>query len=779
MSTPLPDRLLAPSSAATADNDERHAQRSPSAALAGPGTTRQNRKLQLRKAGFRGKTVTQRNITPNAVTPEAWINRNAVHEHSPCPDGRSPLGLGYDTAMAKQSPGNGGILQEVTNSSLRRKDRKPRAETLVSIFQDDDDSAADENQPAYAHDERQAPFCPSPRTSSFPKISKKRHGDQKRQSSGSETTRYIDHLETELAAAQERLMSMTSPTVTKARSLKMRALSAETRTLQDEIAQWESTFQERVDEEVERRTGAETRLRARMRELESTADEKDQRIKELEHQAELNSEALQAAEKANTELEKRVELFSEMLATSPKKINVQMEAPPRERRRHIRPKSMFPRVPTTGAPLPFSTPVTVPSSSPAGVEGETEGDSSLPRFNLALPFDVHTPYTNLRHSVDVGSMSAESTSAGGRPLSIASDYVSDNFHAHTPGVTALESLAHSIAKVRTGRRMRRFQAGAVGPKPLILPTTSSYGPIPASAPALGENETPPSYPFPAVPLWQNMDMLQSPLLGRRRASTIAGGPATIERSPSPLPHATPPASSSSQTSLLRDRSPNESTPRDFSSLGLAVGRNLFDELANVREGSTSSVLRTPDVSSQSAVNTYEQGPPTLLEPFSASPAARKPVHDMVLRPAHAGTTMHAPGFVPASPLDLRDAAAVVARWSPTGAHVDTSRHGTVFSPDSRSSGSLSLLSPNPHRRVSSRDVKDGLLANGEFYSSPSDRTSRDGRVSHRRRRSGAALPRHSLWLWIKFGLTLAFAVGAAVRDGPGALLLVEEGEMLR
>lgn len=637
-------------------------------------------------------------------------------------------------------------------------------------------------------------ISPSPRTSSFPKISKKRHGDQKRQSSGSETTRYIDHLETELAAAQERLMSMTSPTVTKARSLKMRALSAETRTLQDEIAQWESTFQERVDEEVERRTGAETRLRARMRELESTADEKDQRIKELEHQAELNSEALQAAEKANTELEKRVELFSEMLATSPKKINVQMEAPPRERRRHIRPKSMFPRVPTTGAPLPFSTPVTVPSSSPAGVEGETEGDSSLPRFNLALPFDVHTPYTNLRHSVDVGSMSAESTSAGGRPLSIASDYVSDNFHAHTPGVTALESLAHSIAKVRTGRRMRRFQAGAVGPKPLILPTTSSYGPIPASAPALGENETPPSYPFPAVPLWQNMDMLQSPLLGRRRASTIAGGPATIERSPSPLPHATPPASSSSQTSLLRDRSPNESTPRDFSSLGLAVGRNLFDELANVREGSTSSVLRTPDVSSQSAVNTYEQGPPTLLEPFSASPASC----------TSATCCIHSPHSVPESPSttwfsDLRTLARRCMRRASSLHLLSTSvtrlqwwlvglllgpmltRRVTArsFSPDSRSSGSLSLLSPNPHRRVSSRDVKDGLLANGEFYSSPSDRTSRDGRVSHRRRRSGAALPRHSLWLWIKFGLTLAFAVGAAVRDGPGALLLVEEGEMLR
>lgn len=38
------------------------------------------------------------------------------------------------------------------------------------------------------------------------------------------------------------------------------------------------------------------------------------------------------------------------------------------------------------------------------------------------------------------------------------------------------------------------------------------------------------------------------------------------------------------------------------------------------------------------------------------------------------------------------------------------------------------------------------------------------------------LSRHSPWLWIRFSLTLAFAVAAAVKEGPGALLAPCEGD---
>jgi hypothetical protein len=39
------------------------------------------------------------------------------------------------------------------------------------------------------------------------------------------------------------------------------------------------------------------------------------------------------------------------------------------------------------------------------------------------------------------------------------------------------------------------------------------------------------------------------------------------------------------------------------------------------------------------------------------------------------------------------------------------------------------------------------------------------------REQAPMLSRHSPWLWVRFSLTLAFAVAAAVREGPGALMV--------
>jgi len=36
------------------------------------------------------------------------------------------------------------------------------------------------------------------------------------------------------------------------------------------------------------------------------------------------------------------------------------------------------------------------------------------------------------------------------------------------------------------------------------------------------------------------------------------------------------------------------------------------------------------------------------------------------------------------------------------------------------------------------------------------------------------IARHSLWLWMRFSITMAFAVGAAIKDGPGVVMGVEE-----
>lgn len=86
------------------------------------------------------------------------------------------------------------------------------------------------------------------------------------------------------------------------------------------------------------------------------------------------------------------------------------------------------------------------------------------------------------------------------------------------------------------------------------------------------------------------------------------------------------------------------------------------------------------------------------------------------------------------------------------------------------------------------------LAYGAFYpSSPEARASKRSRrpgmagpgkkvVSHRSGSSAArrstrqltGLGRHSPWLWLKFSITLAFAIGCAFKSGPGSLLALEE-----
>lgn len=102
--------------------------------LAGPGTTRQTRKLQLRRAGFKGKMVPQRNVTPKSTPSDAWTRR----------DSSGPLDVELHMSAVEEeiqrprsSSGTSGILQEIGNSSFRRrKGGRPRIESL-SIFQDE------------------------------------------------------------------------------------------------------------------------------------------------------------------------------------------------------------------------------------------------------------------------------------------------------------------------------------------------------------------------------------------------------------------------------------------------------------------------------------------------------------------------------------------------------------------------------------------------------------------------------------------------------------------
>ena len=101
-------------------------------ALVGQGATRQAKRLQLRKAGFRGTTVSNRNVTPRSAPSGSW-SRNSSGGSSLCSEIR-PLSSAQEGDSAEAMP-TSGILQEINNSSYRRK-RSGRARA-ISIFEDE------------------------------------------------------------------------------------------------------------------------------------------------------------------------------------------------------------------------------------------------------------------------------------------------------------------------------------------------------------------------------------------------------------------------------------------------------------------------------------------------------------------------------------------------------------------------------------------------------------------------------------------------------------------
>jgi len=106
-----------------------------SSPLAGPGTTRANRRLQLRKNGFRGRVLPNRNITPKRRTSDAWSSP-AQQDDTPTSDlPQQPESTKtYLSARGRSSS----ILQEVSNSSLRRKDKnKNKHDSVLSVFADE------------------------------------------------------------------------------------------------------------------------------------------------------------------------------------------------------------------------------------------------------------------------------------------------------------------------------------------------------------------------------------------------------------------------------------------------------------------------------------------------------------------------------------------------------------------------------------------------------------------------------------------------------------------
>ncbi|KAL1589478.1 hypothetical protein WHR41_01731 [Cladosporium halotolerans] len=799
----------------------------------GGGASRQTRRIQLRNAGFRGPTMPGRKVTPKSLSSSTWSNASGGHPQSSDAENQSPSGARANLSVGKRK--GSGVLTEIGNSTLTRPKRqtpaRPRV-TSAKFFTNMEGRKSGEYDVAFPEEN---PSPPAHKSSIKPRSAKVRSKlGAKRRSVSGETKHYIDHLEAELAAAQSQLSAVTSPSVTRQQTSKLRTLNSETKQLQQALEEWESKYEERVQEIVEQYTAVEVSLRSQIRGFEEQSEEDRYRIHELEEQVGNMNQGLESAEAANVQLEKRLEILSDLLATSAK-IDLHAETPGRNRRMS-RPKSMHPRFPTTGnlmiSPERLSEAGTQPTS-PALSFTDPSGHLDL-RQTRSHQELISGSFSQSDHVSDAESVFSDAPMLG-ESLTTAEAYMPIHH-------TSIDMPPPSIpGRGRPTRRMRRFGAGSMGPKPLILPSASHFDHVPASAPVLERHETMPSLPFRDSSLGRRDG---SPMFGRRRASTMVDQATMASLTGSAL--LTVPSFERTDDNSSSIASPtstkSQSSVKDYSSLGsctgAAVSRNLMEELSQIRSIDTSeeSIEHSEQTNDAESVPDSQDGLDTtelqasFHEPLDPIPESHsREVSETTtttttatvigLRPRTTSMTTSPPepqsfiarlralfGDLWRSPVDLARhlirCAQSRMRLPEALCNVQWWLVGVLLGPMAKRR-LLSTQDPPPHcesetpsrRRLLARSRSADDLAYGSFYpSSPEAGASKrslpkpgmagpgkkrakgrdsSGSVEVRsKQRELVGFRKHSPWLWLKFSITLAFAIGCAFRSGPGSLLVL-------
>lgn len=804
--------------------------------LSGHGASRQARRMQLRNAGFRGPAIPGRKVTPKSLSSSNWSNMSSGQTQSSDAENQSPSGNRASLSIGKRR--GSGVLAEIGNATLTRPKKhhaRPRITSAKFYSSNIECRRSGEYDAAFPTEH------PSPK--SAPKLrSAKVKGKlgAKRRSVSGETKKYVDHLEAELASTQSQLSAVTSPSITRQQTNMMRSLNAETKQLQEALEEWENKYDERVQEIVEQHTAIAIGLRSQLRSHEEQGEEDRYRIHELEEQVGVMRQNLESAEVANVQLEKRLEVLSDILATSAK-IDLHAETPGRLRRMS-RPKSVHLRFPTTGnlmiSPERLSESGTQPPSPALSFAGSSHSHLDLRQTQS------HQEFTS-------GNMSQSEQNSDAESVFSDVPILGDSFTSAEPSL--ITHHAHfdmpppSLPpRGRPTRRMRRFGAGSIGPRPLILPSASHYDHVPAShhdhvpasAPAHEFHEQSRDFPFRDQSVGRSNG---SPLMGRRRASTmmdqttlasLAGSDhLTVpgaEEADDDMPSFTSPASAISRTSV-----------RDYPSLGscagAAISRNLMEELSQIRSNDMTSESNDLDQEGRESAPEDQEDDTELQDSFTdplepipeshsreVSDTSHSTATVMGLQPCTSATPTSDLSFIARlrrifgdlwrSPVELarhlvQRAQACMrlpaplrnVQWWLVSMLLGPMAKRRLLSTHHNHSRNYDddrerLLIPEQEQCPGSPNGSSHDLAYGNFYpSSPEARASKRSRrpgmagpgkkvVSYRSGSSTArrnthhlvGLGRHSPWLWLKFSITLAFAIGCAFKSGPGSLLSAEE-----
>ncbi|KAL1963729.1 hypothetical protein VTN77DRAFT_7933 [Rasamsonia byssochlamydoides] len=451
----------------------------------------QTRRLQLRNAGFRGAHISSRKVSlPRNVSDQFSPWRSLSEEIEK--DNQPVLSTESDDSRESGSVRRKvNVLQEIHNSSCRgRQSRRPSVTALFrnspeetdhgrflsgspspafrsSILSSPSNTDDDSDTESVMRSQEQSRPGSSPASLHCQLGRCKR--DSRTRKSSYETTRYIEHLETQLAAAQSQLSPMQS-SASRPQVSKLRSLNAEIKALKEEIAEWESKFEARVREEITARTEVEAKLRARIRVLESQVELGSCRIKELEYEKEIQAQKLRDAESlksTNRSLERRVDVLTELLAQSPARTESPrspIHAVPLLRSpgpRLSRPRSMVPSIPSARRGSLFQ-PTIVTDASPLP-EIAIELDSCKPGQTVSQADSI--PELDF----DTSTVSSSSGPKSQRS-SAMSQYSSESSHWSLP--LPFPPDFHGKTQGRP-RSMRRFPSGTCTLKPLILPATTA------------------------------------------------------------------------------------------------------------------------------------------------------------------------------------------------------------------------------------------------------------------------------------------------------------------
>ncbi|KAL1956725.1 hypothetical protein VTO42DRAFT_6875 [Malbranchea cinnamomea] len=441
--------------------------------------SQQNRRLQLRNTGFRGVLLSSTQITPQLPgwrSPSPRLEPDENKENSrPSVTSTSPHNQGRISSLQIRSVSN--ILLELNNSTQTRTSKRPSAAGLFMF-----------SSPSPSSCNRSPPLSPSPddgRTSMkiresswnspFGSLDRPKRREDSTRAPRRDTSRYIEHLESQLAATLNRVDDADSPVYT-AQASKIKSLTAELRALRQELAGWEERFEARVREEIGSMMERETKFRVKIRALEKDVEAKDNKIRELEWEVEMGNRRLrnlEAIKSTNRNLERRVDVLTELLAHAPLRTEPEPIASPESNPTTStpRPKSMFSRIPLSPVRRPLFQSATEPQSIPSILEQA----STPPDGSAEGPF---------AHSRGLSCVSMESCLDSGlgdscsqmstRTLESQRSSMVSNASSNPPfwGTSFPLSPDFQAKLQHRQRQMRRFPSGSHTLKPLILPAAA-------------------------------------------------------------------------------------------------------------------------------------------------------------------------------------------------------------------------------------------------------------------------------------------------------------------